>query len=76
MGLYCDWYNFAFLATTWSPAQGVLPTVLDLVTEMKRKDLWRRPKAQNLAVEPQEIILPFYIGERWELRCFLFIKIP
>jgi hypothetical protein len=27
-----------------SPAQGILPTVLDLVTEVKRKVSWRRPK--------------------------------
>jgi hypothetical protein len=36
------------LATSWSPIRGVLPTVLDLVTEMK----WPRPK--NWAVEPQK----------------------
>jgi hypothetical protein len=32
------------LVTTWSPVQGVQPTVLDLVTEMKRKVSWRRPR--------------------------------
>jgi hypothetical protein len=32
------------LATSWSPIQGVLLTVLDLVTEMKRKVSWRRPR--------------------------------
>jgi hypothetical protein len=32
------------LAASWSPVQGVLPTVLDLVTEVKRKDSWRRPR--------------------------------
>jgi hypothetical protein len=32
------------LSTSWSPVQGVLPTVLDLVTEVKRKVSWRRPR--------------------------------
>jgi hypothetical protein len=32
------------LATSWSPVQRVRPTVLDLVTEMKRKVSWRRPR--------------------------------
>jgi hypothetical protein len=31
------------LAMNWSPVQGVLPTDLDLVTEVKRKVSWRRP---------------------------------
>jgi hypothetical protein len=31
------------IATNWSPVQGVLPTVLDLVTEVKQKVSWRRP---------------------------------
>jgi hypothetical protein len=34
------------LATSWSPVQGVLLTVLDLVTEMKRKVSWRRPRPE------------------------------
>jgi hypothetical protein len=34
------------LATSWSPVQGVLPTVLELVTEVKRKDSWRRPRPE------------------------------
>jgi hypothetical protein len=34
------------LATCWSPVQGVLPTVLDLVTEVKRKVSWRRPRPE------------------------------
>jgi hypothetical protein len=34
------------LATSWSPAQGVLPTVQDLVTEVKRKVSWRRPRPE------------------------------
>jgi hypothetical protein len=34
------------LATSWSPVQGVLQTVLDLVTEVKRKVSWRRPRAE------------------------------
>jgi hypothetical protein len=41
------------LATSWSPVQGVLPTVLDLVTERKRRFM-EATKAQNWAVEPQE----------------------
>jgi hypothetical protein len=41
------------LATSWSPVQGVLLTVLDLVTEMKRKSFMEAAKAQNWAVEPQ-----------------------
>jgi hypothetical protein len=32
------------LATSWSPVQGVLLTVLDLVNEIKRKVSWRRPR--------------------------------
>jgi hypothetical protein len=32
------------LAMIWSPVQGVLLTVLDLVTEVKRKVSWRRPR--------------------------------
>jgi CDP-diglyceride synthetase len=32
------------LATSWSPLQRVLLTVLDLITEMKRKVSWRRPR--------------------------------
>jgi hypothetical protein len=32
------------LAMSWPPVQGVLLTVLDLVTEMKRKVSWRRPR--------------------------------
>jgi hypothetical protein len=34
------------LTTSWSPVQEVLPTVLDLVTEMKRKVSWRWPRAE------------------------------
>jgi hypothetical protein len=34
------------LATSWSPVQGVLPLVLDLVTEVKRKVSWRRPRPE------------------------------
>jgi hypothetical protein len=34
------------VATSWSPVQGVLPTVLYLVTEVKRKVLWRRPRPE------------------------------
>jgi hypothetical protein len=34
------------LATSWSPVQGVVPTVLDLVTEVKRKFSWRRPRPE------------------------------
>jgi hypothetical protein len=34
------------LATSWSPVQGVLPTVLDLATEMKGKVSWRRPRPE------------------------------
>jgi hypothetical protein len=34
------------LATSWSPVQGVLPTVLDLVTEAKQKISWRRPRPE------------------------------
>jgi hypothetical protein len=29
---------------SWPPIQGVQPTVLDLVTEMKWKISWRRPR--------------------------------
>jgi hypothetical protein len=32
------------LATSWSPVEWVLPTFLDLVTEVKRKVSWRRPR--------------------------------
>jgi hypothetical protein len=32
--------------TSWSPVQGVLPTVLDLVTEVKWKISWRRPRTE------------------------------
>jgi hypothetical protein len=32
------------LATSWSPVQEVLPTVLHLETEIKRKVSWRRPR--------------------------------
>jgi hypothetical protein len=34
------------LVTSWSPVQGVQPTVLDLVTEVKRKVSWRRPRSE------------------------------
>jgi hypothetical protein len=34
------------LATSWSPFKGVLPTVLDLLTEVKRKVSWRRPRPE------------------------------
>jgi hypothetical protein len=34
------------LETSWSPVQGVLPTVLDLVTEVKRKVLRRRRRPE------------------------------
>jgi hypothetical protein len=34
------------LATSWWPVQGVLPTVIDLVTEVKRKVSWRRPRPE------------------------------
>jgi hypothetical protein len=34
------------LATSWSPVQGILPTALDLVTEVKRKVSWRRPRTK------------------------------
>jgi hypothetical protein len=33
-------------AMSWSPVQGVLPTVLDLVTVVKRKVSWRRPRPE------------------------------
>jgi hypothetical protein len=36
------------LATSWSPVQGVLPTVLDLVTEMKRLQSHRK---KNLSIK-------------------------
>jgi hypothetical protein len=39
-------YTGRGLATSWSPVQGVLPTVLDLVTEVKRKVSWRRPRPE------------------------------
>jgi hypothetical protein len=32
------------LTTSWSPVQGVLPIVLDLVTELKWRVSWRRPR--------------------------------
>jgi hypothetical protein len=35
------------LATSWSPVQGVLLTVLDLVTVMKRKVSWRRSRPKS-----------------------------
>jgi hypothetical protein len=34
------------LAMSWSPIQGVLLTVLDLVTEVKRKVSWRWPRPE------------------------------
>jgi hypothetical protein len=34
------------IATGWSPVQGVLSTVLDLVTGVKRKVSWRRPRSE------------------------------
>jgi hypothetical protein len=34
------------LATSWLPVQGVLPTILDLVNEVKRKVSWRRPRPE------------------------------
>jgi hypothetical protein len=34
------------LATSWSPVQGALPTVLDLVNEVKWKVSWRRPRPE------------------------------
>jgi hypothetical protein len=34
------------LARSWSPVQGVLPTVLDLVTEVKWKVSWRWPRPE------------------------------
>jgi hypothetical protein len=54
MDVWCLWYVCVFLclctgrglATSWSPVQGVLPTVLDLVTEVKRKVSWRRPRTE------------------------------
>jgi hypothetical protein len=39
-------YTGRGLATSWSPIQGVLPTVMDLVTELKRKVWWRRPRPE------------------------------
>jgi hypothetical protein len=41
------------IATSWSPVQGVLLTVLNLVTEVQREVSWRRPYL-NWAVEPKE----------------------
>jgi hypothetical protein len=35
-----------FVSTSWSSVQGVLPTVLDLVIEVKRKVSWRRPRPE------------------------------
>jgi hypothetical protein len=34
------------LATSWLLVQGVLPTVLDLITEVKRKVSWKRPRPE------------------------------
>jgi hypothetical protein len=34
------------LATSWSPAQGFLPTLLDLVTDVTRKVSWKRPRPE------------------------------
>jgi hypothetical protein len=34
------------IAMSWSPIQGVLPTVLDLVTEVKWKVSWRWPRPE------------------------------
>jgi hypothetical protein len=51
--------------TSWSPVRGVQPTVLDLVTETKRKVSWRRSRPQNGAVEPQErkiVLLVTYLS--------------
>jgi hypothetical protein len=33
-------------ATSWSPVQGVQPIVLDVVTEVKQKVSWRRPRPE------------------------------
>jgi hypothetical protein len=55
-------------ATSWSPVQGVLPTVLDLVTEVKRKVSWRRPrpeldcKPEEKKMAPTDICLPMEAG--------------
>jgi hypothetical protein len=46
------------LATSWSPAQGVLPPVLDLVTEGKRKVSWRRPRPKLGCTAKWEKIFP------------------
>jgi hypothetical protein len=35
-------YTGRGLATSWSPVQGVLPTAIDLIIEVKRKVSWRR----------------------------------
>jgi hypothetical protein len=44
------------LATIWSPAHEVLPSVQDLETEVKRRVSWRQAKAQIGAVAPRKKI--------------------
>jgi hypothetical protein len=48
------------LATSWSPVQGVLPTLLDLVTEVNRKVSWRRPRPElGCRAKGKNIILKY-----------------
>jgi hypothetical protein len=52
------------LATSWSPVQEVLPTVLDLITEVKRKVSWRRPRSELgcRAKGKNNIIMVLHVG--------------
>jgi hypothetical protein len=47
------------LAKSWSPVQGVLPAVLDLVTEVKRR-FYGGGQGLNWAVEPKKKKSSFY----------------
>jgi hypothetical protein len=43
---FCVCVQVRGIATSWSPVQGVVPTVLQLVTEVKRKVSWRLPRPE------------------------------
>jgi hypothetical protein len=53
------------IETSWSPVQGVLPTVLGLVTEIKRK-FHGGGQGRNLGVDPQK--KKIYMYDYWCLQ--------
>jgi hypothetical protein len=53
------------LATSWSPVKGVLPTVLDLVTEVKRTVSWSWPRPElGCRARGKKRYYKFYFAKR------------